>query len=406
MGWTLFGIWVAVGLTFVMYSFLYKDNPLFKFGEHLYLGVSMGYFFVRTVFVTLKQKLWMPTMIPVLNKMRAPDGETPDTLFERFANWATDGYPKGMLEAHSQWWLVIPLILGILVYMRLSSKLAWMSRYTFAFIVGFGSGLSIPPTISASLLQQLWGTAKPLMDAGNLSTWALVSQGLIILGVVCTVVYFLFSIEHKGPLRVASRIGIYFIMISFGATFGYTVMGRMSLFVGRLQVLMDYSKWDAAYLRENDLLDGVALTAQMTTQGSDATPSPGRRISELMSQEDRTAVAAASGSREELEKERRRVLEGLNRVIEQKDLYNVADFGALKAPSDIKPLLEKYAELPPRDLHRANRRLLEVAYPGTLAKAADVSPYGATWVCLALVLGGIVAWEVTRTKQPNEGGVH
>ncbi len=36
------GIWIAAGLTLMMFSFIYRDNVLFKFGEHLYLGVSLG----------------------------------------------------------------------------------------------------------------------------------------------------------------------------------------------------------------------------------------------------------------------------------------------------------------------------------------------------------------------------
>ena len=58
---------------------------------------------------------------------------------------------------------------------------------------------------------------------------------------LCVVSYFYFSREHKGVLKVTSRIGIVFIMIGFGAAFGYTVMGRISLLIGRLQYL--FGNW-------------------------------------------------------------------------------------------------------------------------------------------------------------------
>ena len=45
---TVFGAWVATGLTLLIFSFLYKDNPLFKLAEHLYVGVSVGYTIVKT----------------------------------------------------------------------------------------------------------------------------------------------------------------------------------------------------------------------------------------------------------------------------------------------------------------------------------------------------------------------
>jgi hypothetical protein len=37
--------------------------------------------------------------------------------------------------------------------------------------------------------------------------------------------------------RIA-RVGIWFLMISFGAGFGFTVMGRMALLIGRLNFLI------------------------------------------------------------------------------------------------------------------------------------------------------------------------
>ncbi len=50
--------------------------------------------------------------------------------------------------------------------------------------------------------------------------------------------FFFYSREHKGALGVASRLGIAFLMISFGAGYGYTVMSRVSLLIGRFQFLL------------------------------------------------------------------------------------------------------------------------------------------------------------------------
>jgi hypothetical protein len=61
---------------------------------------------------------------------------------------------------------------------------------------------------------------------------------LLTVGVITGLIYFFFSKEHKGALGVGSKIGIWFLMISFGASFGYTVMSRMSLLIGRVYFLM------------------------------------------------------------------------------------------------------------------------------------------------------------------------
>src|SRR3989449_11755730 len=57
---TLLGAWVAAGLTLFIYSFLYKDNPLFKLGEHLYVGISVGYSVVLTWHTVFLRLLWEP----------------------------------------------------------------------------------------------------------------------------------------------------------------------------------------------------------------------------------------------------------------------------------------------------------------------------------------------------------
>ena len=53
--------------------------------------------------------------------------------------------------------------------------------------------------------------------------------------------YFYFSREHTGNFGKLSKLGIYFLMISFGASFGFAVMGRISLLIGRFVDLISYS---------------------------------------------------------------------------------------------------------------------------------------------------------------------
>jgi len=60
----------------------------------------------------------------------------------------------------------------------------------------------------------------------------------IMLGVMSVLCYFFFSAEHKGVLGAFSRVGIMFLMVAFGASFGYTVMARESLLIGRFQFLL------------------------------------------------------------------------------------------------------------------------------------------------------------------------
>ena len=64
---------------------------------------------------------------------------------------------------------------------------------------------------------------------------------ILFIGTITGLIYFFFSTEHKGTIGILSRIGIYFLMIKFGASFGYAVMGRISLLIGRIDELKQFS---------------------------------------------------------------------------------------------------------------------------------------------------------------------
>ncbi len=206
------GAWVAAGLTLFMFSFLYKDNPFFRFGEHLYVGISMGYTIVRIHYDVMVKSLYSP------------------------------------VTQEGKWWLLMPALLGLLVLTRFIPKVSWLSRISFAVIVGFGSGVAIPRIISSNILQQVQGTLKPILNAGQRPFgMAQLNILLILVGVVTVLVYFFFSVEHRGPIQVSARIGIYFLMVNFGAGFGYTVMARMSLVIGRFDDLILFASRDFGY---------------------------------------------------------------------------------------------------------------------------------------------------------------
>ena len=63
------------------------------------------------------------------------------------------------------------------------------------------------------------------------------------IGVICGLDYFFFSKENTGIVGKVSRIGVYFLMIKFGASFGFAVMGRISLLIGRFEELIKFSAY-------------------------------------------------------------------------------------------------------------------------------------------------------------------
>jgi hypothetical protein len=219
------GIIVAAGLTLIMYSFLYRDNPLFKIGENLYVGVSLGYFAVIEWTQFLRPLVYQP-------------------LFEA---------PTAAAFNNSLLHLTVPVILGIMLLGQISRKHGWVSRYAYAILIGWGAGVAIPLYTNSYILQQLTAAVKPLQEAAGpqatmapafSQAWLVGTAGPVLgatvamIGTVAVLFYFFFSVEHKKLGSAVSKLGIWFLMVSFGASFGYTVMGRLSLLIGRVQFLL------------------------------------------------------------------------------------------------------------------------------------------------------------------------
>lgn len=208
LDWDGIGVIVAAGCTLSLYSFLYKDNPLYKVAEHIYVGVAAAYIFGIT---------WYNSLY----------GEIIVSYFDVGGASENGG-------GHNPWVLLFPTILGFLMLTRFSTKFSWMSRVAFAFVVGVGAGLTIPRYMSSFLLGQVEPSLAPIT-----ASWEGFNLLLILLGVLTVLIYFFFSVEHRGIVGHASRLGIWFLMISFGASFGYTIMARLSLLIGRISFLLD-----------------------------------------------------------------------------------------------------------------------------------------------------------------------
>jgi hypothetical protein len=117
---------------------------------------------------------------------------------------------------------------------------SWLVRIPIGIYIGYYTGAYIPAVIQAYIIKQIQGTTLTAANfqAWNAGSWGIVWSVLVFVGVMCALAYFYFSREHKGVLKVTSKSGIFFVMIGFGAAFGYTVMARISLLIGKLQFLL------------------------------------------------------------------------------------------------------------------------------------------------------------------------
>ncbi len=194
---TSIDVWVAAILTLAMFSMtLYKVNPVYRVAEHAFIGIGIGH-----TLVTAIQVIQTSGINPIVQ--------------------------NGELR------LTVPLLFGLLFFLRYSKKYALLSRMATALIVGTGAGLGLAGAVKAQFLDQVTATFLPLNSINNL---------ILIIGFLTGVSYFIMTTKYtrylEGPFSIVPRIGRWFLMIAFGASFGNASMGFLSFLIGRVLFLV------------------------------------------------------------------------------------------------------------------------------------------------------------------------
>jgi hypothetical protein len=189
--------WLAALLTLAVYSYLYKENFFFRIAEHTMIPLAVAHVLTTT---------YHNTFIPY-----------------------KDTYAVGQ----GWWWFWIFFALGILYYTRfLPAKYSWLTRYPISISVGWtlGSYYSVYPRQYGV---QLVDAIRDLSKFENL---------LFFLMFATSMMYFFLTVGRKSKaFATAGQWGRWILMVGFGASFGNTVSGRISLFLGRLSFLL--SDW-------------------------------------------------------------------------------------------------------------------------------------------------------------------
>lgn len=190
------GVWLAAFFTLAIYSFLYGDNPIYKFSEHLFVGLGAAHMAVMG-WESMVNRAWTPL------------------------------YTKG------EWWWSGAIIGGIMLLTRWFRPIQWISRIPLGFMMGVAAGLSARSAVDAQFWRQIQSTVTMKLNTPNNVAYVLI--------VSCTLAYFLFAYNEKSGLgrglKGVGLIGQYMMMIAFGASLGSTIMARLSLVIGRLDFL-------------------------------------------------------------------------------------------------------------------------------------------------------------------------
>lgn len=197
---------LEVALFIGIYSIaLYKESPLYRICEHMYVGTMMGF-----AFINILKAISSTAITPLMN--------------------------EGKII------YIIPIVLGLSVYLRYSKQTMWASRIPMAIIIGVGLAIGLRGFASVYILESLKAVMYSSINTGN----ALTNINNIFMVVVTFLVlaYFIFTVKQGNEgssmmfnVRKISRI---LIMILLGVYFANIVMVRFGQVSGLVrEVLVD-----------------------------------------------------------------------------------------------------------------------------------------------------------------------
>lgn len=194
--------WCGAICTLAIYSILYAENRFYRLFEHIFIGLGAGYGVYFTWSQVLKPKWWLPM---------------------------TEG---------GQWPWAFAAVLGSMFYFMYSKRHVWISRIIFGMFMGLAAGGMFREFYEIYFPQM--GASMKAVAGPEMGLWDTVNVIIFYVILFASMTYFFFSFEHRHPaVRGAASAGRWFLMIGFGAIFGATVMGRMTLFIGRFNFLIN-----------------------------------------------------------------------------------------------------------------------------------------------------------------------
>ena len=209
-------IWLGALATLAIFSFLFRENRVYRFAEHTLLGLGIGFGVATTITDIILPKWWAPLS----------------------AGWTAPERDWGIVAL-----AMVELALGLMWYGVYHRKTVWMSRIVMGLAIGAGAGVAFKAEINDKLPQLIASFKSPYVPADQATAFHNTPSNIVFVVVMlCVLSYFFFSVEQNRPvLRTSSRIGLAFLMLTFGVFFSNAIMTRMSVFIERVWFLL--SQW-------------------------------------------------------------------------------------------------------------------------------------------------------------------
>jgi hypothetical protein len=200
--------------TVLILSYLLGDNPLFRVGIYLFIGISVGY----VLSVTWHQVIWPQLIQPMIS--------------------------GAVFRDIQQAFLIFPLLGSVLLLVKIFPRLSGLGQLPTALLVGVGAAVVVGGAILGTLIPQVEATvnAFDLRIARTNAFFALFNGVLVLIGILGTLAYFQFgarkredgTVRRNALIEALTWIGRIYIAISFGVLFAGVYLAALTAFISRV----------------------------------------------------------------------------------------------------------------------------------------------------------------------------
>jgi hypothetical protein len=202
------GLWAGFILTLMVFSYILGDNVLYRLAVYIFAGLSAGYIAIVT---------WDSVLLPWVN----------GTLLSSSAGIG------GIIFG------AIPIVIGVLLLFKFSPRLGRLGNIALAFIIGVGTAVALVGAVTGTLLPLAGSTGSAI--AVNR-----VNGILLVVGVICTLVYFQYlarrapggRIQRRLHIRAMGFVGQGVIVITLGAVYAAAILTSLTIFSERVSFLL------------------------------------------------------------------------------------------------------------------------------------------------------------------------
>jgi hypothetical protein len=213
---------IGLTLTLMVFSYLIKDNPLFRIAIYLFIGAAAGYAASVVLHYVLLPRL--SQSLTTLNPL-----------------------------------LLIPLIFGISLFSKFFPRISWVGNFAMAVLVGVGAAAVVGGALLGTLMPQAQAAINGfnVRSAENVgeAAFRLLEGGVMLVGTVFTLASFHFSAGRAADgspkrnriIEGLAWVGRIFVAITLGALFAGVYMSALTAMIERLSFVINFIRQQVGF---------------------------------------------------------------------------------------------------------------------------------------------------------------